>query len=786
MATMRLPEKSGFDDVFDAVDMGLIVLDQDGCVLEWNGWMAAAAAIPAEAARRLTLEAIFPHAVNARLTAAIADALSAGTSSILSNSLHSMVFPLKTRAGRVLIHNVSVRPIPGTPARCVIQVVDVTIAVERDRMLRNRQNARYDAVVVSAPDAILTLDTKGVIQFANPAAEHVFGYLARELVDLPISSLFADQPGWLLAWAALLAGDPMARPIELIARRKDGSSSFVEMSASVWRSDVRVFVTAILRDVNERHRAEHELRNLNQTLERRVAERTADRDRMWRLSSDVMLVMRGDGTINASNPAWRALLDGNEVAPINGKLADFVVEDDRPALAAAFQALASTRAPRRFELRLRTNDGNIRWISWSAVAADRLVQAVGRDVTAEREAEEALHRAEEALRQSQKMEAIGQLTGGIAHDFNNLLTGIIGSMDMLKRRIAAERYADVDRFMNAAVVSAERAAALTHRLLAFARRQPLNPQPIDVNQLIEGMAELLHRSLGEQIQLEISTAEPVWPIRTDANQLENALLNLAINARDAMPDGGWLRLRTANVSADTLREQRHDDIEPGNYTLICVTDTGIGMSPETAAKAFDPFFTTKPIGQGTGLGLSMIYGFVKQSRGHVRIESEIGQGTTISLFMPRHTGTVVLDQPEQPIETPTGAGEVVLLVEDEPSVRLLIGEVLQELGYACIEANDGQAALPILASHRRLDLMITDVGLPGMNGRQLAEIARQHRPELKVLFVTGYAEHATTRGGFLGAGMEMVTKPFALDALAKKIRDMFATRECAKLPEAEV
>ena len=775
---MILPEHLAQEGIFDAVDIGLIVLDQNGHVLEWNAWMAMASGIPAEAARHHSLDAIFPGAVNIRLAAAIEDALVVGTSSILSNSLHSIVFPLKTRAGRELIHNVSVRPMSGAPPRCMIQVVDVTIAVERDRMLRSRQNARYNAVVVSAPDAILTLDTKGVIQLANPAAERALGYPAHELVDLPISSLFVDQPGWRMAWTSLLAGTPLAHPIELIARRKDGSSSFVEMSASIWRSEIRVFVTTILRDVNERHRTEQELRHLNQTLERRVAERTADRDRMWRLSSDVMLVMREEGTINASNPAWRALMEGNEV-PAGGSLIDFVIEEDRPALVAALQALASTRAPRRFELRLRTAEGNVRWISWSAVAADDLLQAVGRDVTAERDAEEALHRAEEALRQSQKMEAIGQLTGGIAHDFNNLLTGIIGSMDMLKRRIAAGRYGDVDRFMSAAQVSAERAASLTHRLLAFARRQPLNPQSIDVNRLIEGMAELLHRSLGEQIHLEILTAEPVGPIHTDPNQLENALLNLAINARDAMPDGGRLRLSTANFFTDTPPALA-EDIEPGNYTLICVTDTGTGMSPETAAKAFDPFFTTKPIGQGTGLGLSMIYGFVKQSRGHVRIESAVGKGTTIKLYLPRHNGAVTLDQPEETMETPTGSGEVVLLVEDEPSVRLLISEVLQELGYACIEANDGQAALPILASDRRLDLLITDVGLPGMNGRQLAEIARQHRPDLKILFVTGYAEHATTRGGFLGAGMEMVTKPFALDALAKKIRDMFATRERVK------
>jgi PAS domain S-box-containing protein len=765
---MPLTEPIDIDGVFDAVDIGLIVLDPEQRVIGWNAWMAAATGISPEAARQKRLQDIFPDQINQRLPMAVADALTSGTSSVLTNSLHAMVFPLQTRAGRNLVHNVAVRPLGGTPANCVIQITDVTAAVERERMLRKRQNARYDAVVDHAPDAILTLDTKGVIQFANPAAAKEFGYAARELVDLPISALFDDQPGWRSAWAALLAGEALPGPIELVAHRRDGSVSFVEVSASSWQSDARVFVTTILRDVNERRRAEEALRHLNSSLERRVAERTADRDRMWRLSSDVMLVMQLDGTITASNPAWRDLLGRAAESPYEAKLEKFVVEADRPALAAALQALVGIKAPQRFELRLCSHDGATRAISWSAVAADDLLQAVGRDVTAEREAEAALQNAEEALRQSQKMEAIGQLTGGIAHDFNNLLTGIIGSMDMMKRRIAAERYGDVERFMNAAVVSAERAAALTHRLLAFARRQPLDPQVIDPNGLIAGMADLLQRSLGEQIRLEILPAADIWPIQTDANQLENALLNLAINGRDAMADGGRLSMRTENV---TIR--RAEDIEAGDYSVISVTDTGSGMSPETAAKAFDPFFTTKPIGQGTGLGLSMIYGFVKQSRGHVRIESREGAGTTVKLFLPRHIGSVAAPEVKEHFETPQGEGEYVLLVEDEPSVRLLIREVLEELDYTCLEANDGQAALPILASDRRLDLMITDVGLPGLNGRQLAEIARQHRPDLKILFVTGYAEHATVRGGFLAPGMDMVTKPFALDALAKKIREMF-------------
>jgi signal transduction histidine kinase/CheY-like chemotaxis protein len=416
----------------------------------------------------------------------------------------------------------------------------------------------------------------------------------------------------------------------------------------------------------------------------------------------------------------------------------------------------------------------MRIIEWSAVAADGLIQAVGRDVTAERAAAAALRDAEDALRQSQKMEAIGQLTGGIAHDFNNLLTGVMGSMEMLKRRIAARRYAEVDPFIDAAVASAERAAALTHRLLAFARRQPLDPQSVDVLRLINGMADLLHRSLGEQVQIEIAAEPDIWPVHTDANQLENALLNLAINARDAMPDGGKLTICLSRATLTAANQHKGDPIDPGDYTVISVGDTGVGMSSEVAAKAFDPFFTTKPIGQGTGLGLSMIYGFVKQSRGHVRIESTEGRGTTVKLFLPRYHGATAENVEITPPETPYGSGEMVLLVEDEPSVRLLISEVLSELGYGCMEAADAKSAIPILASKARLDLMITDVGLPVMNGRQLAEIARQHRPDLRVLFVTGYAEHAATRAGFLAAGMDIVIKPFALDALAVKIREMFA------------
>jgi PAS domain S-box-containing protein len=612
-----------------------------------------------------------------------------------------------------------------------------------------------------------------VIQMANSAAAGEFGYTAAELIGRPVRLLFRDREPWASTWAALLGGVSLRRPVQLVAQRKDGTPSFLEISASQWRSDARVFVTAILRDVNERRAAEEAMQRLNQTLEQRVAERTADRDRMWRLSTDVMLVAHVDGTISSTNPAWKHLLGWDEPTLIGAPLRDFVVPEDHGKLQSALGEMASSRVPRLFELRVLDQDGGSRQIAWSAVAAGELVQAVGRDVTAEREAEIALARAEEALRQSQKMEALGQLTGGIAHDFNNLLTTIIGAMNILKRRISARQYDDVDRFTDAAVASANRAAALTHRLLAFARRQPLDPQPININQLIEGMEELLRRSVGEQVRLEIGLARDAWPALSDGNQLENALLNLAINSRDAMPQGGRLTVETANMTVGQTEQEGHDDIEPGDYTVISVSDTGTGMTPETLAKVFDPFFTTKPIGQGTGLGLSMIYGFAKQSRGHVRITSEVGQGTAVRLLLPRHHGVSrpgVAAVSRKP--APAGAGETVLLVEDDPSVRLLIAEVLRELGYASVGVTDGHAALPILASDSRLDLLITDVGLPGMNGRQLAEIAREHRPDLQILFVTAYAGHGAERSDFLAPGMEMMTKPFALEALALKIREM--------------
>ncbi|MFO2464279.1 response regulator [Pseudomonas sp. 15FMM2] len=384
-----------------------------------------------------------------------------------------------------------------------------------------------------------------------------------------------------------------------------------------------------------------------------------------------------------------------------------------------------------------------------------------------------LRNNEEALRQSQKMEAVGQLTGGIAHDFNNMLTGIIGSLELLRRRLARGRLEDLDSLIDLGVTSANRAASLTHRLLAFSRRQSLDSKPVQINDLVRSMGELLQRSLNESTTLQMRLSDQLWIAEADPNQLESALLNLVLNARDAMPDGGRLVVETSNRHLDNVFTAAYGTLQPGDYLELSVSDTGCGMPASVVSRAFDPFFTTKPIGQGTGLGLSMIYGFARQSHGHVCIHSVVGEGTTVSLFLPRFAGEVIADQALDLALLPyANTGETVLIVEDDPAVRVLVSQVLGELGYAFVQASDADSALAIIQSEQRIDLLISDVGLPGMNGRQLAEIARQIRPDLRVLFITGYAEHAAVRGGFLDPGMQLITKPFTFDLLTAKVREM--------------
>jgi len=563
-----------------------------------------------------------------------------------------------------------------------------------------------------------------------------------------------------------------------IIRPSDGQLRWIFVKAEIERNadgkPLRLVGAHI--DITGRKSAEEALRQLNATLEQQVAERTRERDRLWRVSDDLIGVANFDGYWVGINPAATAILGWSEDELLNMPISVLWHPDDAAETMRHRWRLQEGGPTERFVNRYRHKDGSYRWLAWSSTAEQDHIYALGRDVTAEKQAAEALRRTEEQLRQSQKMEAVGQLTGGIAHDFNNLLTGVIGSLDLMQKRIAQGRFADVERYQTLAMTSAKRAAALTHRLLAFARRQPLDPKPVNVNRLVHAMEELVSRTIGEAIELKIAAKDGLWSTFCDPHQLESALLNLVINSRDAMPDGGKLTIETTNCELDSTFATELRDIVPGSYVCLCVTDTGVGMSSAVRARAFDPFFTTKPLGQGTGLGLSMVYGFARQSEGHVHIYSETGQGTTVKLYLPRYRGIVEETAETFPAAEPHRAqqGETVLVIEDEAAVRELVIEVLNDLGYHALQADDGPSGLKILKSLDRIDLLVTDVGLPGMNGRQVAEAAREHRPDLKVLFITGYAENAAMANGFLAPGMEMVTKPFAVDALATRIRDMIA------------
>jgi PAS domain S-box-containing protein len=529
----------------------------------------------------------------------------------------------------------------------------------------------------------------------------------------------------------------------------------------------------------ERDRYESRLRDLNADLERQVVERAHERGAFWQLTSELLGVLNARGYFEKSNPAWLALLGWTEDEVHSMSIFEMMHPDDVEVTRKAFIRLTFGEPAINSVNRYRCKDGGYRWISWTGVPDGEKYYCSGRDITAERRAQEALDATQEQLRQAQKMEAVGQLTGGIAHDFNNLLAAIGGAVEVMERRMALGRLDGLERYTDMVKRSTQRAAALTQRLLAFSRRQTLNPQPLDLSKLVSGMEEMIQRSVGPNVVLEVVAAPDLWRVKVDAAQLENALLNLCINRRDAMaPAGGRLVIETVQLALDG-GEAKELDLSPGEYVSVSVADAGAGMTPDVAARAFDPFFTTKPLGEGTGLGLSMVYGFARQSGGQARIDSEVGRGTVVRLFLPRHLGEPMTNDlptiPKSPADVGAGigSGETVVVIDDEPTLRALIVEVLTAAGFRALDAEDGPSGLRVLEQERSARLLITDVGLPGgMNGRQVADAARVTRPDLKVLFITGYAESAALGDGGLGAGMGIITKPFPMHVLAAKARGM--------------
>ena len=639
--------------------------------------------------------------------------------------------------------------------------------------------------------ALITHDLAGLCkELISGAGLAIIADEALRGADLsPLLSLLANQPAWSDVPIVLLThhGGPEQNPSARLGKML-GNVTFLERPFHP--ATLVSLVTTAVRGRRRQYEARSRMEDLVEGEQRLQHALKAGRLGSWQLEAEFLELDCSDIS--------KTHFGRSEQTPFTySEWLESVFPEDQPRMQSALQHSLDTGDDFIIEFRNVWADGSLHWVDVRARAIRArngrvsLLAGVTSDITERKLAETQLRRLnetleqqveertsqlrhnEEVLRQSQKMEAVGQLTGGIAHDFNNMLTGIIGSLELLRRRLARGKTEDLDGLIDLGVTSANRAAALTHRLLAFSRRQSLDSKPVEMNGLVRSMGELLHRSVNESIRLDMCLEPELWTAEADPNQLESALLNLVLNARDAMPNGGMLMIETFNRKLDRTFTNAYENLLPGDYVVLSVTDTGSGMPENVISRAFDPFFTTKPIGQGTGLGLSMIYGFTKQSHGHVAIESQVGHGTTVQLFLPRFHGSKQEDETDAHTqEVEARAGETILIVEDDPAVRALVSQVLGELGYAWLEAGDAVGAVPILESTQRIDLMISDVGLPGMNGRQLADIGRQMRPDLKVLFITGYAENASVRAGFLDTGMQMITKPFAFDQLTAKVREM--------------
>ena len=661
---------------------------------------------------------------------------------------------------------------------------------ERQRVRQLAVSEDYiETLIAQAPDGLIALSLTNVVLAWNHAAAGLFGIPVEEAIGANASDILP---------AAVVAELKETTPRALDGHAVVGCHAFFAVSGEQCWVEL-----ALVPICDEQDRVSSLSLTVRNVTEQKLTDlRLRESETRFRTLTETLPQLvwtcRPDGSCEYLSRQWVDYTGIPEAEQLGLAWLDRVIHpDDRRRTLDHWLGSVAGRHPYDIEYRIRAADGSYNWFKtrgtpirdeqgeitqWFGTCTDIEAIVAARETLARDAAElerrvelEVSRRAEveEALRQSQKMEAVGQLTGGIAHDFNNLLAGISGSLELLERRIAQGRLGGTERYLAVAKESARRAATLTQRLLAFSRRQTLDPRAVDLNRLVAGMSDLIRRSAGPEVTVEVVEAGGLWATKVDPSQLENALLNLCINARDAMaPKGGRLTIETANKWMDD-RAARERDLVPGQYVSLCVTDTGTGMPPEVIGRVFDPFYTTKPTGQGTGLGLSMVYGFVRQSGGQVRIYSEVGKGTTMCLYLPRSLGAVEEPEAAPQGQIDQGDNERILVVDDEAAIRMLIAEVLEDNGYVVVEAADGPTALRVLQSDARVDLLITDVGLPGgMNGRQIADAARVSRPDLHVLFITGYAENAAVGNGDLEPGMEIITKPFVMADLGQKVRDL--------------